>query len=99
MNNNNVLIIGRKFCHSIPFFIEPINSIMLDMYYVNNLSETLNYWSITDIKSKIMIFNHNKKMFAVSIIHTREQIESLGIIIFTNCTLFYFTFMTDIYSR
>lgn len=49
--NNNILIIGKKFNHSSPFFIKPINSIELDTYYINNLSETLNCWNITEIKS------------------------------------------------
>jgi len=83
--NNNILIIGKKFCHSTPLFVEPINSTKLDMFYVKNISETLNYWSIADIKSKMMIFNHDKKMIAVSVIHTHigEQIVSLGTINFT----------------
>lgn len=74
--NSNILIIGKKMYHATPFFIEPINSIILDMYYIKNLSETLNfnYWNITDIKRKMMIFNHDKKMIAVSVIHTGEQI-------------------------
>ncbi|XP_022164968.1 uncharacterized protein LOC111029998 isoform X1 [Myzus persicae] len=74
--NNNILILGKKFYHVTPFFIEPINSTILDMYQVKNMSETLNYWNITDIKRKMMIFNHDKKMIAVPVIHTGEQFIS-----------------------
>jgi len=68
--NNNILIIGKQYNNVTPFFIEPINSKKLDIYYVNNLSETLNCWNITDIKRKMIIFNHDKKIIAVSVIHT-----------------------------
>jgi hypothetical protein len=83
--NNNILILGKQFYHVTPFFIEPINSTILDMYQVKNLSEILNYWNITDIKRKIIIFNHDKKIIALSIIHSGEQFVSSGIIIFTIC--------------
>lgn len=68
--NNNILIIGKKCNHALPFFIEPINSIKLDMYFVKNISETLNYWNMTDIKRKMMIFNHGNKMIAMPVMHT-----------------------------
>ncbi|CAI6372886.1 unnamed protein product [Macrosiphum euphorbiae] len=70
--NNNILIIGKQYNNASPFFIEPINSIKLDIYHVNNLSETLNCWNITDIKRKIMIFNHNRLMIGMPIIHTGQ---------------------------
>lgn len=68
--NNNILIIGKQYNNVTPFFIEPINSKKLDIYYVKYLSETLNCWNITDIKRKMIIFNHDKKIIAVSVIHT-----------------------------
>ncbi|XP_025407624.1 uncharacterized protein LOC112681595 [Sipha flava] len=83
--NNNILILGKNFYHVTPFFIEPINSTILDMHQVKNLSEILNNWNITDIKRKMMIFNHDKKIIALSIIHSGEQFVSSGIIIFTIC--------------
>lgn len=49
------------------------------MYYVKNISETLSNWNITDIKKKMMIFNYDKKMIAVSVIHTELQSISSGI--------------------
>lgn len=68
--NNSILIIGKKFKYALPFFNEPINSTELDIYLVNNLSDTLNFCNITEIKSKIMISNHDKTIIGMAIIHT-----------------------------
>lgn len=76
--NKNICIIGKKFHHVSPFYNEPINSILLNIYYVQNLSGILNCWNITDLKKKMMIFNYDEKLIAMSVIHT-EQTTSSGI--------------------
>jgi len=44
-------------------------SSQLNIYVINNLSEHLNQWNMSDIKKKMIVFNLNDKVTAVPIIH------------------------------
>jgi hypothetical protein len=47
-----VILIGRQFEKQEDFFSIPIKSSCLDIYFVKQLSNTLKYWNITDVKKK-----------------------------------------------
>lgn len=55
-STKDVIIIGYQFIHKELFFNKPIKSSKLDIYIVHNLSKTLKFWKISDIKKKLMLF-------------------------------------------
>jgi len=52
------------------FYDEPIKSSHFGIYIVNNLSNTLQTWQISDIKKKVMVFNFENKSIAVPFLHS-----------------------------
>ncbi|KAF0729642.1 SWIM-type domain-containing protein, partial [Aphis craccivora] len=52
-----------------PYFEDPINSTIIEIFEIKNLSSQLKYWAISDIKKKMMILHHSGKKIAMPI-HT-----------------------------
>lgn len=71
--NNKIIIVGYKFLNKVDFYNNPINSSQLDIWIVQDLSNVLQYWELTDIKSKMLILVHGNKNIAMSILHSNVQ--------------------------
>lgn len=69
-NTDQVILIGKKFDSMQNFYDEPIKSSNFGIYIVNNLSNTLQAWQISDIKKKVMIFNFENKSISVPFLHS-----------------------------
>lgn len=65
-----IMLIGKKFNILLPYFVDPINSTIIEIFEIKNLSDQLKHWAISDIKKKMMIFHHSGKKIAMPIIHT-----------------------------
>jgi len=70
---NKIIIIGYKFLNKADFYNIPINSSKLDIWIVQDLSNVLQHWKLTDIKSKMLILVHANKNIAMSILHSNVQ--------------------------
>ncbi|CAI6366430.1 unnamed protein product [Macrosiphum euphorbiae] len=70
---NKIIIIGYKFLNKVDFYNNPINSSKLDIWIVQDLSNVLQHWELTDIKSKMLILVHANKNIAMSILHSNVQ--------------------------
>lgn len=57
-NECDVMLFGR------------IQSTKLNMFKLNDLSDNLLQWRISDIKKKIILFNFNNQLIAIPILHT-----------------------------
>lgn len=66
----SVVLVGRKFKQKNDFFVKPIKSLHLGIYIVQQLSDDLSYWLISDVKSNVMIFPCNNNFVAIPLIHT-----------------------------
>jgi len=55
------MLIGKKFNIFLPYFEDPINSTIIEIFEIKNLSSQLKYWAISDIKKKMMILHHSGK--------------------------------------
>lgn len=64
-----ILLIGKKYELLKPFSIEPINSTILEIFVIANLSN-LNYWKISDIKKNMMVLEYDGILIAMPIIYT-----------------------------
>jgi len=69
-NTGQVTLIGKKFDCMQDFYDEPIKSSHFGIYIVDNLSNTLQTWQISDIKKKVMVFNFEDKSIAVPFLHS-----------------------------
>lgn len=69
----NVLLIGKHFKELNPLFEDPINSTILYIFEIKNMSKKIKYWSVSQIKNKMMVFLHNTKLIAMPIIHTDQN--------------------------
>jgi len=69
----HVLLIGKYFKELNPLFDDPINSSILDIFEINNISKRMKYWSVSQIKKKMMVFLQNTKLIAIPIIHTDQN--------------------------
>ncbi|KAL4103987.1 hypothetical protein QTP88_019300 [Uroleucon formosanum] len=70
---NKIIIIGYKFLNKVDFYNNPINSSKLDIWIVQDLSNVLQHWELTDIKSKMLILVHANENIAKSILHSNVQ--------------------------
>lgn len=65
------ILIGKKFIQKKYFYNQPIRSSLLNIYEVEQLSDDFDYWHISDIKNKIMIFPRNSNLLiAIPLLHT-----------------------------
>lgn len=53
-NHGEIMILG-KYKSVLPFFSEPIDSSKLDIFLVENLSDNIRSWKISEISKKVMI--------------------------------------------
>jgi len=68
--SDEILLIGKKYETLLPFFTEPINSTILEIFILHNLSLELNCWKLTNIKKKLMVLENGGTLIAMPIIHT-----------------------------
>jgi len=71
--NNKPVLIGKFFKSLLPCYMKPLDSTLLDIFEVKNLSKNMHYWPICDIKKKIMILKHGGKLIAMPIIHSTVE--------------------------
>lgn len=65
-----VVVIGYHFKNKASFYNKPIKSTKLDIYIVNNLSNNLLFWKVTNIKKKLMLFSFKNQSITFPILHT-----------------------------
>lgn len=53
-----------------PYYTEPINSPILDVFVLENLSLNLDSGKVSDIKKKMMVLELHNVFIAMPIIHT-----------------------------
>lgn len=70
--NNKPILIGQSFKSLLPYYTIPLDSTLLDIFEVKNLSRNIHYWDVCDIKKKIMVLKHGGKLIAMPIIHTTD---------------------------
>jgi len=68
--SGNVILIGRQFKEKEDFYLQPINSSLLKIYKVKNLSKNLKHWDISEAKTKIMIMPCNDELVAFPLLHS-----------------------------
>lgn len=51
-NGDNIFIIGHKFIIIKSFYVDPIDSTILDLFEVQKLSKKVKYWTVFDLKKK-----------------------------------------------
>lgn len=73
--SDEILLIGKKYETLLPFFIDPINSTLLEIFILDNLSLNLNCWKLTNIKKKLMVLENGGTLIAMPIIHTMGHNE------------------------
>jgi len=71
LRGEEVLILGCKFNIIKPFYEDPIDSRILYIYEVKNLSKTIQCWKIKDLEKKMIVFNYDNKYIAMPIIHSK----------------------------
>lgn len=69
-SDNEIIILGKYFKSIMPFFSEPIDSNILDIYFVHNLSNNIKYWKLSEIAKKIMILKNEDQIVAMPILHS-----------------------------
>lgn len=69
IKNKDIIVIGHKFKDKYEFYTQPCNSLILRIYLVKNKTDSLNGWSINDIKSKIMMLPFKEDFVTIPIIH------------------------------
>lgn len=69
-----IIFIGKKYKIVTPYFVEPIDSTLLEVFEVQDLSNKLYSWKVSDIKKKIMILKVDGKNIAMAIIYTEIYI-------------------------
>lgn len=65
-----IAFIGYLFNKQLPFYNTPICSSAFDIYIVQDLSRTLSYWKLSDIKKKVMVIDFKDLQVAIPIFHT-----------------------------
>jgi len=61
-------IVGQKFENKFDFFLEPIRSSKLNIYKIKNLSENNDLWKISDIKTKMVVFEIENEFIAIPLL-------------------------------
>lgn len=68
--NNKPVLTGTFFKSLLPYYMKPLDSTMLDIFEVKNLSKKIHYWDIYSIKKKMIVLKHDGKLIAMPIIHS-----------------------------
>lgn len=69
-HNNKAIFVGQEFLQKYPVYNSPICSTKLDIYHVNNLSDTNSFWDINEIKKKMIIINFKNQLIVIPIKHS-----------------------------
>lgn len=68
-----VYLIGKYFKSIKSLYNEPIESSILNVYQVNNLSNRIESWNISEIHKKMMILKYDSQLIAMPIIHSSNE--------------------------
>lgn len=70
--NSKILILGRQFTSSESFYNYPIDSKIINISIVSNLSASMNIWSIENLVGKVMLLPNtsDKKWLCLPMLHT-----------------------------
>lgn len=71
--NSERILICKYFQNSYPLFLNPIRSIELDIYVVNNLSNELIWYHINDISKKMIFMPHNNEQILLPLLHSTKN--------------------------
>jgi len=72
-NINIAVLMGKTFLSKKPYYEQPINSEVFNIYEVDNLSEEMGIVHFEELKKKIMLLDTlDKKRIAIPIIHTNH---------------------------
>jgi len=52
-NDNETIIAGKMYKKLTPYFVDPIDSTLLDIFEAQDLSDRLNSWKVSEIKKKL----------------------------------------------
>ena len=67
-------IIGKQFRVYKSLYLYPVDSQSLNIYFIENMSEFVEYWSLDDIVAKMMILpTTDNKLVSFPILHTHES--------------------------
>lgn len=72
VESGNIVLIGKKFECQTSIYLKPINSSYFGIFTVKNLSNNLNFWSIEDVKKKIILLSCNNNNIAIPLLHSIE---------------------------
>lgn len=56
---DDIILIGNKYDLLSPFLINPINSTLLDVFVLDNLSLNFKSWSLSDLTTKMMVLEND----------------------------------------
>lgn len=62
-------IVGRYFTNKADLFVVPLKSSLLNIFIVDNLSDSTKQWNKDFVNKKLIIFNFENKLIAMPIIH------------------------------
>lgn len=62
-------IVGQYFTNKTDLFVIPMKSSLLNIFIVNNLSDSTKQWNTDFVNKKLIIFNFENKLVAMPIIH------------------------------
>lgn len=59
---DDIILIGKKYDLLSPLFIDPINSTLLDIFVLDNLSLNLKSWRLSDLTTKQMVLENDNTL-------------------------------------
>lgn len=69
-NDNEIMILGKYFKSVKPFFSEPIDSNILNIYVVQHLSNSIKFWKLSEVVKKMIVFKNGDQIVAMPILNS-----------------------------
>lgn len=63
-------ILGKHFINKSPAYLKPMDSTILDIYLVDNISTNFQLWNVNKISKKIMVLPFKDRYVALPILHS-----------------------------
>lgn len=67
---NEIVLIGKIFEKNTMLYKKPVDSKIFDIFIVDNISNSLKSWNISELKKKVMLIIHDGISIAMPILHT-----------------------------
>lgn len=64
------VIIGFMFKNKQQLYNKPIRSTKLNIFILNDISNNLLWWKLSDVTKKMIVFNFDNQLIAIPILHT-----------------------------